>query len=545
MANVKFSRKEIEKRVNLSPDILDRIMMLGVPVESLNDEFLEVQILPNRPDMLSEEGFLRALESFLSIHPGLKKYKIQKPDKNYRIRINPSVKGIRPYTACAIVKNLKLNSAKIKSLIDLQEKMHFTLGRNRKKIAIGIYPLEKITLPIRYEARKPEEIRFVPLEAKEEMNAIQILHKHPVGKEYAHLLSESRSFPVFVDAKNKILSMPPIINSEETGRITEETKDVFVECSGSDFEILKKTLNIIVSSLADMGGKIYSMELIYGKKKHLTPDLNPKKKSISTENINKKLGLSLKEKEIGTLLEKMGYDYSKGKAIIPPWRTDILNEVDVIEDIAIAYGYENLIPEIPKISTIGEESGEETIKRKMAEILTGLGLIEVSSYHLIKKDEAKNFNLSKLLEVENSKTDYRLLRPNLLIPSLRIISENKDNEYPQKIFEIGTVFSKDSDSENGIKESANLEISAIPSNFTEMKQIFDYFSKMLGIEYKISETTEDRLIEGRAASITINGKPVGFMGEVHPEVLKDWNIKMPLSILEISLEEMLKILHPK
>ena len=375
MANVKFPRKEVEKHIKLDEKTIDRIMMLGIPVESLTNEEIEIQVLPNRPDLLSMHGFLRAVKSFLGKETGLKRYKINKGDKNYKVKIDPSVKSIRPYTACAIVKGLKLDNSKIKEIIDIQEKIHTTLGRNRKKLAIGIYPLEKIALPIKYEARLPKDIKFLPLESDKEMNGLEILQRHPTGRDYAHLLKDLDKFPIFVDAKGKILSMPPIINSHETGKITETTKDIFIECSGFDFDILKKTLNIIITTLADLGGRVFLMELDYGKK-ITTPDLSPETIKISLENTNKLLGLNLKEKDLEKLLPKMGYDYKKGKVSVPAWRTDILHEVDIIEDIAIAYGYENLAPEIPKVATIGEESKESKTVSKISEILIGLGLLE-------------------------------------------------------------------------------------------------------------------------------------------------------------------------
>ena len=213
MANVKFPRKEVEKHIKLDEKTIDRIMMLGIPVESLTNEEIEIQVLPNRPDLLSMHGFLRAVKSFLGKETGLKRYKINKGDKNYKVKIDPSVKSIRPYTACAIVKGLKLDNSKIKEIIDIQEKIHTTLGRNRKKLAIGIYPLEKIALPIKYEARLPKDIKFLPLESDKEMNGLEILQRHPTGRDYAHLLQDLDKFPIFVDAKGKILSMPPIINS--------------------------------------------------------------------------------------------------------------------------------------------------------------------------------------------------------------------------------------------------------------------------------------------------------------------------------------------
>ena len=126
--------------------------------------------------------------------------------------------------------------------------------------------MEKIKLPIKFEAKKPEDIKFIPLEASKEMNGRQILSQHPTGREYGFLLENYGLYPVFTDANNEVLSMPPIINSHKTGKISNETKEVFIECSGFDFNILKKILNIVAYSLAEMGGKIYSMNLKYGNK---------------------------------------------------------------------------------------------------------------------------------------------------------------------------------------------------------------------------------------------------------------------------------------
>ncbi|MDO8460783.1 MAG: phenylalanine--tRNA ligase subunit beta, partial [Nanoarchaeota archaeon] len=449
---------------------------------------------------------------------------------------------------CAIVKNLKFDDSRIKEVIDLQEKLHTTIGRNRKKVAIGIYPLEKINLPIIYEARKPSDIKFIPLEAEREMTGQQILQSHPTGRTYAHLLEGYEKFPVFTDSKGNIISMPPIINSHDTGKITEQTTDIFIECSGWHFETLKKTLNIIITTLAEMGGTIYAMKLQYeNKETYITPDLTPDKIKISLNNVNKLLGLTLKEIDIIKLLPKMGYEYKNKTVFVPAWRVDILHEVDIIEDIAIAYGYDRLIPQIPKVATIGEETKESKITNKIAQILTGLGLLETSSYHLIKAREAELSKLKEKIEVIDSKTEYKFLRQNLLIPSLRILKENKDNEYPQKFFEIGTVFSLDKEdkTETGILESEHLIIISSPANFTEMKQIIDYLTSMLGIKYELSESSHPNLIEGRTGSIKVNNKDIGYIGELHPETLRQWGIKMPASVIEISLEEIFELLNNK
>ncbi|MDP2628925.1 MAG: phenylalanine--tRNA ligase subunit beta, partial [Nanoarchaeota archaeon] len=284
MAIVNINKKTFEKEIGKFDDKMqNQIAMFGTPIESITDSEIQIEVFPNRPDLISYQGFKRGFLAFLGKKTGLKNYKIKKPEKDYKVFVESSVKNIRPYTVCAIVKGLKLNNEKIKEIIEIQEKLHLTTGRRRKKIAIGIYPLEKIKLPITYKAIEPDKIKFTPLESNKEMSGLEILQYHPTGKDYAHLLAGKAKFPVFIDSNNEILSMPPIINSYLTGRVTEETKEIFIECSGFDLEIQNKILNILVTAFAEMGGEIYQME-IKGTMKSVTPNLETKKMKISLDN---------------------------------------------------------------------------------------------------------------------------------------------------------------------------------------------------------------------------------------------------------------------
>ena len=544
MAIITFSKKQFEKEIGkLNEKMEEKIALFGTPVEKIDDNEIHLEIFPNRPDMLSYQGFKRSFLSFIEKTKGLKEYTLNKPKNDYKVLIESSVKNIRPYTACAIVKGLKFDDEKIKEIIDIQEKLHTTIGRKRKKLAIGIYPLEKIKLPITYKALEPDKIKFIPLESPRPMSGLEILQWHPTGKEYAHLLSGKMKFPLFIDANKEILSMPPIINSQLTGKIDERTRDVFIECSGSDLDILKKCLNIIVTALADMGGKIYQMNLNYGR----TPDLKPEKMKISLDHTNKLLGLNLTEKQLKQFLEKMGHNYNKGQVEIPSWRVDILHEVDLIEDVAIGYGYNNFVPEIPKISTIGQENPQETIKRKIAEILSGLGIQEVSNYNLTtKEDQFRKIGISEkqekeFIELESSKTDYNILRKDLVHYLLKNFSENIDAEYPQKIFEIGKTFNLNENT-NEITELEKLAIAITPGNYTEIKQILEYLSNMVNINIKVEEPKEfpNYFVEGRVAKILIADKKIGYIGEIHPKILKNCKLKMPVALLEINIEEIYK-----
>ena len=545
MASARFNKNTFEKEIGkLTQELQDKIALFGTPVENVTGEEVEIDVTPNRPDLLSYQGFKRSFLAFIGKNKGLKKFKVNAPEKDYKVIIDASVKEVRPYTVCAIVKGIDFSDEHIKEIIDIQEKLHTTVGRKRKKLAIGVYPLEKITLPITFKAIEPDKIKFTPLESERIMSGLEILQRHPTGRDYAHLLAGKSKFPIFIDAKGEILSMPPIINSELTGRVTEKTKDVFIECSGHDFNSLKKCLNILVTALSDMGGKIYAMEIAGGQEK-ISPNLDSEKMKISLDNTNKILGLNLTEKDIKENLEKMGHNYEKGVVEIAPYRTDVLHEIDLIEDVAIAYGIDKFEAIIPENSTIGQEDPRETIKRKISDIISGLGFLEISNYHLTtRENQFTKMGIPEkqekgAIEVEESKTENNILRKDLTHYALKILSENIDAEYPQKVYEAGRVFFDDT---KDFIEEDRLSITKTPGNFTELKQVLDYLSRMLALELKIEEPKKEEahFIDGRFAIIKLENREIGMIGEIHPKILKNWKIKMPVALLEINLEPIFK-----
>ena len=548
MPTININRKVFEKLVGKklpTEKLKDRISYLGTDLENADEKEIIVEIFPNRPDMLSVKGLARAFSSFIGHKTGLRQYKVHK--SNEKMIVEKSVTSVRPYTACAIVKGLNFDDEKIKEVIDIQEKLHIPYGRNRKKVAIGIYPFEKIKTPIRFTAKDPKEIIFQPLEFPRKINALQILKQHPAGRDYGHLLEGKQKFPVFIDANNEVLSVPPIINSHKTGKISEKTKDVFIECSGFDFEIMKKCLNMIVCALSEMGGNIYSMELIYGNKKFTTPDLRPEATKVDVNYINKLLGLNLKETEIKKLLERMGYGYKNKKALIPAYRTDILHQVDLAEDIAIAHGYDNFKALIPNVSTVAEENKFEIFKKKISDLLIGLSLIETVTYNLTNKEfQSKRMNIDiPLISLANSiSSDYNMLR-SWIVPSLmEILNSNKHYEYPQKIFTIGTVFKKNDKFETNIEENERLAvaIASEKTDYTVIRQILDYLFRSLGLKYEITEAEHNSFIEGRLGRVIANGKKVAYIGEINPIVLQNWAIEVPVTAFELNLTDLYEII---
>ena len=412
MPKITLNKKDTLKLVGRNiPDkkLEESIPLIGTDLEKVTKNEIEVEIFPNRPDMLSEEGFARALSSFLGIKTGLKEYKVNK--SNYKYKIDSKVKSIRPYCAAAVVKGIKFTEQSLTSFMNLQDKLHTTHGRNRTKVSMGAHNLEKISFPIKYTT-KPKTFKFQALGDKKEKTIAKILEEHPKGTTYAHLIDKKEA-PLWIDSTGQVLSMPPIINSEQT-KLTINTKNIFLDVTGSNQQAVNQALNILVTALAERGGKIYAV--------NNQPNLKPLKIKVNIENLNKLLGLSLKKSEIFKLLAKMGIKYSQqdSMAHYPAYRTDILGEVDIIEEIAIAYGYNNFKSTIPNISTIAEENPFEKFKNKIADICIGLNLQEVSSYHLsnMEDETTKAKSNIKPTKIKNSiSAEYNVLRP-WIIPSL-------------------------------------------------------------------------------------------------------------------------------
>jgi len=537
----KFTRKELERALEY----------VKGEVESFRGDRIRMEIADtNRPDLWSAEGVARELRSRYTKDKGLIRYKMKK--SGLRVIIDKNLKNIRPKTVCAVVKGLKIDDEFLFQIIQLQEKICETFGRNRGEVALGIYDYHKISPPIHFRAYKPDEIKFVPLDFDKELNLRQILSQHPKGKEYGHLLADFDKYPVFIDSKNHVLSMPPIINSDYTGKVTKKTRDVFIECSGFDMKFLLPSLNIMVSALADRGGRIETVEVVSREGRMVTPDLKPKRITVDVDRVRRLSGLDLGKDKIRKLLLESRYDVETegGKFLVsyPAYRQDIMHQVDVIEDIIISYGYNRIEPVIPKISTIGGQTRMNEFSRRVSNIMTGMGSQEVLSYILTNRDNiAKRMDLevSKLIEIENPISKNWSVFRTWIIPSLiEFIGKNTNREYPQNIFEMGEVVLFDEKAETRSRNPTRLAWAFADSeaNFTKAKQSFDFLMRNLGVAYVIEDVEHPSFIPGRVGRVSVKGRKIACIGEIHPKVLENFRIEQPVCAFEINLSDLLGIL---
>jgi len=515
-------------------------------IDAIEGDTLKVDLKDsNRPDLWSAEGVAREIQGRVTNNRGLPEYKIRKG--KLVIQVDKKVSSVRPYTVCAVVKDLKINEKVLSQIIQLQEKVSGTFGRNRKEVAIGIYDLHKIKPPIRYTTVEPNGIKFVPLEFKEEMTPKEILEKHPKGREFGHLLAAFREYPIFIDSDNQVLSLPPIINSDYTGKVDENTRDVFIECSGFNFKFLIPALNVLVSALADRGAKIESVKVEYTNKTIYTPDLTPKKSSLEIDYIRKISGLKLKDKEIVNLLLQARYKASvKGRRIevfYPAYRQDIMHQRDIVEDVIISYGYNKIEPQPIKYKTAGGMSEIEKKSEEVGKIMANLGMQEIMSYTLTNRDnlfKKMNVKEEKMVEIENPVSlNWNIFR-NWLIPSLmEFFSNNQHVKYPQKIFEIGDVVIIDEKEETRTKDIRKIAaaISDSKIGYADISAVLEALMTSRKKKYKLKKWNHPSFIEGRVAQIFVDNKVVGFIGEIRPEVLQNWKLEMPVATFELEIDQ--------
>ncbi|HDH91403.1 MAG TPA: phenylalanine--tRNA ligase subunit beta, partial [Candidatus Aenigmarchaeota archaeon] len=526
----KLSDKELEEAIH----------SFKLNVEEISEEEIEIEHTAERIDMFGIEGLARALKYYLGINKKVQKFKVSKPKVSVLVKNVP----IRPYIACAVVRNVKLTDSFIRSLMNIQEVLHDTLGRKRVKVAIGIHDFDKISFPAKYEQVSPKE-KMVPLGEKREMTLEEILEKTEKGKQFAHIIKDSEYWPVYSDKKG-IFSFPPILNSERT-RVTEKTKNLFVEITGINKEATLIALNVLVTNFAERGCKIEGVKLKYGRKIEITPKLKETARIVNLKNAEKLTGLKFSPSLAKKLFLKMGMNAkslgkSRIKVFIPPYRSDILHEWDLIEDLVIAYGFDKIKPELPKLGTKGKLNELEEFADKFRTLMIGLGFQEVMTPVLSNpKDQFERMSLKpqEFVEIENPASElYTCLRVWLLPNLMKFLTANKHVEFPQMIFEIGDVVIVDENEETQTKNRKKLAavISHSNANFAQIRSIIDALLKNIGISYRIEPFEHPSFIQGRVGKILVDDKEIGFFGEIHPQVLENWDLEMPTVGLEIYID---------
>ena len=531
----------------ISDEELRRALPLAkMLIEDWNGTELKIEVTPDRPDLFSAEGMARQLASWLGVSTGLERLQIA-PAK---IQVNASKVSLRPYITCGLVRGVRMSDHMIKSIMQLQETLDLTLGRDRKKVAIGLHDISKVKPPFYYKEVLPGDVSFVPLNSTKKMTMGEVIKSHPKGVEYAHLVKDAKKWPIILDSNGHVLSFPPIINGE-LSKVTEETTDMFIDITGYDDKAINFSLNILLAALAKRGGRIEYVNVGGAMK----PDLNPRMMAFNADEARKMLGLSLSNKEMQSLLSRMGYDSSSNKseieAMAPAYRADILHPVDVIEDIAVAYGFDQLTPEMPKLASVGEAHPLEELTDTLRELMIGLGFQEVMNYTLTSSERQfarMNTSAEEAVQLENPISQDHSECRRWLLPGLMENSRtNKHRRFPQRIFEAADCIVPDKAADVkalNVRKLSGL-ITHSQANLSEIISTLNAIKENMGLHWEMKPIKHASFIDGRCGSIHINGKDVGLFGELHPKTILNYDLNNPVAAFELDVQKIFIALHQK
>ncbi len=556
--DLKITRLEklLGKKLNLKQLEFD-LQWIGLAIDRTDEEAgtIKIEYEPNRPDFSSPEGVARALRGYYDIETGLKTFDITPGPVEFFV--DKKVLAIRPYCQGAVVRNIDLDDDEVATLMNIQEQLHWMLGRDRKKVAIGVHDFDKVVPPFRYTAVGPEEIKFRPLQMERyEMTPREILEEHPKGVGYKWILEGMNVYPMIFDKNNDVLSFPPIINGILTA-VTDNTKNLFLDMTGTDARAVSKAMNILVTCLADMGAKIESVTMHYedSGETRQSPDLTPSSWTARVDYINDMLGLKLSRADVIKYLEKTRFGATAGKkkndvdVLVPAYRTDILHEVDFTEEVAMGYGYQNL-PLTLREGGVGKYHPLLMLGTRLRHIMVGAGYQEMVNFTLTNSQREFEYmgtpaKKENLLQLRNPVSlEYDTTRAGLLSSLLYNVQFNLHEEKPINIFEVGDVIILDPAEETGARRVGKMAAVTCfqEAEFTNIRSAFDFLCTGLGVLDKIEVKPSEHpsYLTGRTGDIYAKGKKVGIIGEINPEVLAHFQIEYPVGAFEIFTEWMLE-----
>lgn len=551
--------QELNGAVYDGPILTDLLPDIGCPVESNNGDEIEIEVFPDRPDLLSHETMAKAIRAFIGVESPENKVEVSRGD--FCIEVDQSLGSIRPIIMGAIVRSVNTGNGPlerdlfIQSLMDHQEKLHMTLGRKRSFSSIGVHDLSRLSPPFRYVS-VTKDFSFTPLASEKEMSISEVLSSHPKGMEYSSLMEGLDSFPIILDSNDMVISFPPVINGSHT-TVNEDTTDFFIDVTGFDERSCEACLLLICLSLSELGGAVESVEITgWDGKVNTTPNFENRNHRVPNRLIERILGVSISDERISEAINRMGGKLIESRTTtegserqerwadcvvgerehvfsMPRWRSDIMHPIDIVEDIAIGLGYGNLPEVLSSIHIDSTPLASANLHRRIRMSMRGVGLQEIQSLTLSNERdqfEKTNWNpVSKVTTISNPiSVDHTLLRQFIFPSLMNILASNRHHELPQKVYELGEVVH---DGEN--KSRMSWACAELGAGFSAAKGIVQSLLRDLGadnssVSFREVMDGSGPWIVGRGAKVFIGDIEIGEFGEVSPDVIQSFGIRTPI-----------------
>ncbi|MFW5922621.1 MAG: phenylalanine--tRNA ligase subunit beta [Halodesulfurarchaeum sp.] len=557
-------RKLTGRTEKTDDELKDDLFTLGIEYEGeTEDGKMRLEFEADRLDRLSITGIARSLSYHYGDRSGIYVPDTNAPD--WTIEVEASVPEERPYVTGAVIRGLDLDETDLEAIIQLQEKLHATMGRKRAKGAIGVHDLtmlkgqsatESDENTIRYVGVEPEAERFVPLDSDSAMTPAAVLTDHSTGREYGHLVEGYDRYPAIYDDIG-LFSFPPVINGART-EVSPESRDLFVEMTGTDQWTIDKMLAIMVYALDARGGQVEDVEVAYPDGDVVRPELSLSTKTLSHERVEHTLGLDLDPDEVRELLERSGLEVDEEatkatpdsyEVLIPPYRVDVLHPVDLVDDVGRAYGFNQLVPRYPDVSTVGARTEDSRHEEAVRDLLIGLGFEDLLNFNLTSPGELfDRMNLDPGADaygagdpaelVESYSEDFTVLRTWALPSLLQVLENNTHRSYPQHLSEIGFVAEIDESTVTNVAERRSVAavLAGPEASYETAKGRLQALTRNFGLDLETPPTSHPSFIDGRAADLVVDGTVAGVIGELDPAVLVEHDLEVPVSGFELDLE---------
>jgi phenylalanyl-tRNA synthetase beta chain len=547
------ARKSIVERMlarrHTDAEFSDLLFNFGLELDDIHVEdgemVYKIDIPANRYDLLCTEGLCHALQAFT----GERMYEdIETEDIG--LVVHQEDTGERPYIACAVIRDLDLSDRETyDSFIEFQDKLHLTIGRNRALVSMGTHDLDAISAPIFYRSKLPEEIRFVPLNGSTEISGDKLREYFASDRKiskYLKLIEEDERYMYFEDINGEVLSLPPIINSNAT-KISAGTRNVLVDVTGKNFHRVNTSLKLVLSCFR--GSRICSVRIIRDGEELVTPVMHRTRFDVTAREINDSLGLGLSAEQVRRCLERMMHRVEVRDTVlsvfVPEARPDVLHVCDLIEDVAIAYGYNNFERRIPDIFTTGSEEPLNKFSDKLRLELSTMGFNEVLTLTLLSKHE-NVFDSGSAVTLMNPKSlEYEVARTSLLPGLLKTIASNLHAKAPFKVYEVSDVVLLDPANSCGARNCRRVAAvyAGSASHLEEVQGPVSFMLEKCGIlNYRyVMRDDPDRYLSKQGAAIVVDDAVVGSVGVCSPEVCGLYKVPFAASSFEIDVEKLYKI----
>uniref|UniRef100_A0A671XFN4 Phenylalanine--tRNA ligase beta subunit n=1 Tax=Sparus aurata TaxID=8175 RepID=A0A671XFN4_SPAAU len=506
----------------------------------------KIDVPANRYDLLCLEGLVRGLKVFKNKLEAPRYRRVSPANgEPQRLIITKETAAVRPYAVAAVLRNITFTQERYDSFIELQEKLHQNICRKRSLVAIGTHDLDTISGPFTYTAKPPGDICFKPLNQTKEYTATQLMSLYKTDshlRHYLHIIEDKPAYPVIYDSNGVVLSMPPIINGDHS-KIALKTKNVFIECTATDLTKAKTVLDMMVTMFSEYC--FFSALITWFK--------------LSSEFINRKVGINESTEKIAQLLTRMcllSQVTGVGDEIeveIPPTRSDVIHACDIMEDAAMAYGFNNIPRTTPRTYTVANQFPLNKLTELLRQDLAAAGFTEALNFALCSQEDiadklGKKIADTRAVHISNPKTaEFQVARTTLLPGLLKTVAANRKMPLPLKLFEISDVVLKDETKDVGARNSRRF--CAVYYNkspgFEVIHGLLDRTMQLLevksarGTGYHIQAADDSTFFPGRCAEIFVSGKSVGRLGVLHPDVINRFELTMPCSALEMDLEPFL------